>query len=513
MSPTWPESQASRPSARQKVFFRSPPTASAAGTSKGRSSGSGAWPRERRTGDSTPSTTRLTESSHGTWIPRSCASHASARPASRCRASASSTTIGSPDRFPLVITSATGPGVSPGRPRSRWCRGVAGSITPRSPLPGATAAGHAGVRPPAGEDDGPGQAGEQAALRAVQGDQVGGVLEGADHERERLVAALLALAQRGHGRRTGGVADQVVAADPLDRHHRAGGDQAPGLGQRCLVVRRVAARPRQREPRPAGGAADRLRVEAAVRGVGVLRGAGLAEGEAGHRRGGPVVGERGGDGEPRAAVGAGDERVPVAAVARVEQVAEAVVADRDVGGDEGAAARVLGVLDGEGGAADRRQVLDGHVGDPRQRRSVPGDAVAEGCEVGLASLHLDDHAVGGVPHRAGQVEVAGQRVDVGTEPHALHHAVHAHPPPAAGHECGRSRHRHIASPWCVWLSGGPVGGNPPRSGPPGYEAVVQVASSFWLSSNLRLADSGRHTRYRIRGKARRNKVDTEMVEN
>ena len=42
MSPTCADSQASRPSARQKVFFRSAPTASAGGTSNGRLSGSGA---------------------------------------------------------------------------------------------------------------------------------------------------------------------------------------------------------------------------------------------------------------------------------------------------------------------------------------------------------------------------------------------------------------------------------------------------------------------------------------
>ena len=42
MSPMWPDIQASRPSARQKVFLTSPPTASDGGASKGRLIGSGA---------------------------------------------------------------------------------------------------------------------------------------------------------------------------------------------------------------------------------------------------------------------------------------------------------------------------------------------------------------------------------------------------------------------------------------------------------------------------------------
>ncbi len=109
MSPTWADIQASRPSARQNVFFRSAPTASTGGTSNGSVRGSGASPRDRRTGASTPATTRVTESSQGTWIGRSCSSHASARPASRARASSSSVTMGSPATLPLVITSARGP--------------------------------------------------------------------------------------------------------------------------------------------------------------------------------------------------------------------------------------------------------------------------------------------------------------------------------------------------------------------------------------------------------------------
>lgn len=80
----------------------------------------GAYPRARRTVSSSPSHTRTTESSHGTWMRRSWTSQASATCASRSRASSSSVTIGSPARLPLVMTSRRGPSASPGRPSSRW---------------------------------------------------------------------------------------------------------------------------------------------------------------------------------------------------------------------------------------------------------------------------------------------------------------------------------------------------------------------------------------------------------
>ncbi len=108
----------------------------------------GAYPRERRIGSSCPSTTASTESSQGTWIGRSWRSQASAIPSSRVSASASSVTIGSPARLPLVSTSDPGPAGSPGRPSSNWCSALGGSITPSRSLRGATSSATTG---PAGE--------------------------------------------------------------------------------------------------------------------------------------------------------------------------------------------------------------------------------------------------------------------------------------------------------------------------------------------------------------------------
>ena len=83
MSPMWADSHASRPSARQKVFFRSAPTASDGRASNGRRQ------RHRRVApraahgqlDAVDGTDHGVVA--GTWIGRSWVSQASASPASR----------------------------------------------------------------------------------------------------------------------------------------------------------------------------------------------------------------------------------------------------------------------------------------------------------------------------------------------------------------------------------------------------------------------------------------------
>ena len=79
---------------------------------------------------------------------------------------------------------------------------------------------------------------------------------------------------------------------------------------------------------------DGLGVEAPVDGVVELPVAVLAEGEVEHRRPLPVVGDVGHGREARAADGAAGERVEVVPVRRVEELPEAVAADRDVRWDE-----------------------------------------------------------------------------------------------------------------------------------------------------------------------------------
>ncbi len=90
-------------------------------------------------------------------------------------------------------------------------------------------------------------------------------------------------------------------------------------------------------------------------GVEYSAGAGRALGESPHRRALPVVGQRLDDGEARAAVGAGDERIAVAPVAGVGQLPLAGRAQGHVGRDRLAATGL--VVAGE----------DGEVGRPSSR--------------------------------------------------------------------------------------------------------------------------------------------------
>ena len=125
-------------------------------------------------------------------------------------------------------------------------------------------------------------------------------------------------------------AGEVVAADALDRDDRPGAQQAGGRRHR-VAPRRVH---RQHRPRPARGAGVRLRVEAAVARVVVLRAARRAHREARHRRQRAVVGHAADDREARPAVRAVHERVAEAPVGGVEELAQAVRARGHVGADE-----------------------------------------------------------------------------------------------------------------------------------------------------------------------------------
>ncbi len=164
---------------------------------------------------------------------------------------------------------------------------------------------------------------------AAGGSQIG------QHDGERFADPQLAAAQFGHGGGVAGVAGQMEATQPLDGDNAPVAQQSAGGLQRVLAGGRFScvARSLQPQARPTDGAGDGLGVEAPVEGVSVFSGTVGAEREAGHRCQRPVVGDVADDGEARAAVGAVDKRVAVAAVGRVEQLAQAVVADGHVGRD------------------------------------------------------------------------------------------------------------------------------------------------------------------------------------
>ena len=239
----------------------------------------------------------------------------------------------------------------------------------------------------------------------------------------------------------------MVAADPLDGHHLAGGQGPLGGGQGVVGAFGHVARgdgsvgPFEPQTRAADGTGQRLGVEAPVGRVVVLAGALGAEGEGGHGGVGPVVGEAEGDGEPGPAVGAVDERVPVAAVTGVGQFSQAVVAHGQVGGQEGdgpggvpAGHDAEAVLIEEAEGADLDPLDEGHG------RGLGHQAGLEPVHGVSRSLDLGEDPLGVVAHQAGEPEVGGQPVHVGPEPHPLDDPPH---PDAVAHPTGGgAEHRH-----------------------------------------------------------------------
>ncbi len=214
-----------------------------------------------------------------------------------------------------------------------------------------------------------------------------------DHDDEGLATARLSLPQLRDGCGVVGRTCEVIAADALD------GDD--GAGGKCLLRRHqcrvdlgdpdsAAGEPQRR---PAMRTRDGLCVEPAIGGVLVFHGAAVAHGEVGHGGRGPVIGESADDRETRTAVGARHEGVPVAPVQRVEELSDAVFADRDVRRN-GGRCRVDGLAaDYVKALVSRRLCGDvgpGNVADHRQRRSFGSEAVAEPTDRSWRTFDFDE---------------------------------------------------------------------------------------------------------------------------
>jgi hypothetical protein len=134
-----------------------------------------------------------------------------------------------------------------------------------------------------------------------------------------------------------------------------------------------------------------------------------------------------------------DERIAVAPVGLVEQLAQAVGARGDVGRDELEFAR-RGVRGKDAEAKQRAWVtgLDIDMLDPRQRRGVPLQRLDEGLQRGIGSADLDLDAGGGVADPAFQPEGESPVVHKRSEANSLHDTAHAKTAPlTAGRSLGR----------------------------------------------------------------------------
>jgi len=279
------------------------------------------------------------------------------------------------------------------------------------------------------QDDRRADGGQQRGFVGVNHAAAAHRLQRFQHHGEGLVRAGFARAQAAHSLRAGGVAGQVVAAQPLDRHDVPGPQQRRRAGDVVLAAREPiggrVCRGDQAQARPADRAGVRLGVKAAVQRVVVFRLAGRAHGEGAHGGHRPVVGHGFDDGVARPAVGAVGEGVAVAAVGRVQDFRQAVGAGGHVRRDQGCPGVGGAVADGEGRErlAVKGQRCDRHPVDAGQGRRFRPDRPLEGLQGGGRTLHGDVHAGRGIEHPAGQAVAHGQTVDEGPESHALHHTV------------------------------------------------------------------------------------------
>ena len=260
--------------------------------------------------------------------------------------------------------------------------GEYGSISPSSGLPGATASATGASRAPPQQHDRAGRARQHRGLGVVDVGQRRRASRSRTSTANGLAPARLSCRSAPHRRRRSRPAGQVVAADPLDRHHRARGQRPLGGregGIRSADRPACAGEPQQR---PAVGAGDRLRVEAAVgRDRGTRRRTRSHMAKRGHGGRRPVVRQAADDGEPGPAVGAVDERVPVTPVGRVEQLGEAALAGGDVRRNRGG---------GSGAARPRRRYEA-----VRRHSGVSGDS-RPGALIAPAAAGLHVSAAGGI---------------------------------------------------------------------------------------------------------------------
>ena len=132
------------------------------------------------------------------------------------------------------------------------------------------------------------------------------------------------------------------------------------------------ARVDEAELRPAPGARVGLRVKTAMQRIAILGSAFATLPErchAGHR---PVVRQRARDRIARTAVGAVDERVTIATIAGIEELGEAIGADRAVRADRGGGVTAHALPNREAGLGAQRAIMLGDTVDPGERRRVAG---------------------------------------------------------------------------------------------------------------------------------------------
>ncbi len=317
---------------------------------------------------------------------------------------------------------------------------------PQSVEPWRDVGGDLCVRPPPHQDDRSFAALQRVELDLGRRAQPLSPLQVGDHQRERLAVSALARTQPRHRLRARGVARQLKATQPLDGDDLSLAQQLRALLDRVRAPRLhlAVAQPHLGTTRRTG---HRLRVEAPVAWVLVLAPAIVAHGETAHRRAPAVVGQRLDDREAGSAVRAVGERVAIAAVGGIEQLAQTRVAGGRIGRDGLPAFVQLARDDLEGGETAGLLLLDLHLVDPRQGRRPLPQIAQEAVQRLFGAVQLDLDLAVRVPDPARQPVALGQLEHERPEADALNGAAHLDAKtPQAPHSYDRPRPAHSTRP-------------------------------------------------------------------
>ena len=292
--------------------------------------------------------------------------------------------------------------------------------------------GHRSVRPAWRQHDRALAGGQQGPGRVVELNELESRLDRGDHQRKRLVLTVLPCPELGHHGLVVRPAGEVIAAQALDGDDPALRQRDGDSLERRFVAfgRGAAGSIHEPQRRTAVGTGVRLGVEPPVERVLVLGAAAGAHLECRHRGQRPVVGNAADDREPRPAVGAVREGVPVTTVRRVHQLGEAGLTGRDVGGDGGLGrTTVRAFRDPEVGLTRRGDPLIGDPLDDRERRRLGPHPAKQLVEPPAFPLGLDHDASRIVQHPAAEAKVRREPVDEGPKADALHCSLHTHADP------------------------------------------------------------------------------------
>ncbi len=249
------------------------------------------------------------------------------------------------------------------------------------------------------------------------------------------MGTVFAIAQGLHRRFVGGIAGQVEAAQPFDRHNlpplQQRGDRI-GLVHGGKIQKRYMApvgsfNP---HPRPAGRTGDRLGMEAAIARIVIILGTGWAQGKPSHAGLGAIVGQTANHTQPRAAMGTVHKRIAVEAAHGIEQIPLTGRTNRRIGRNLGVDFAGLAVIDPKG--VPITQIT---VGFDRQGRSLhrvnSGQGRALGLDLGhkrtnlrLGARHPNHHPAPAIKNHAPQLQFLGNPIHRGPEPNPLHNAPH-----------------------------------------------------------------------------------------